>query len=161
MYLGIRGNFIPERVALFNSGPSCQQPETMRPGRKSRKNRLRHWNKRFQGLLSPRHSWANNLLFIRSSFIFFKGLTSNVTLSGRVLSGWTHYPLPFNQTENLEWVNKLETKRASPVKGTLSLFSGSFAIQRTESELADTFLHLPGWHKVINLKTACTKILHL
>lgn len=33
----------------------------------------------------------------------------------------------------------------------MSLFSGSFAIQRNESELADTFLHLPGWHKVFIL----------
>lgn len=34
------------------------------------------------------------------------------------------------------------------MKGTMSLFTGSFAIQRNESDLADTFLNLSGWHKV-------------
>ncbi|EFX89607.1 hypothetical protein DAPPUDRAFT_303198 [Daphnia pulex] len=77
----------------------------------------------------------------------FKGLTSNVTLNGHILSSWTHHPLPFNETGSLEWLNKIEKKRGTPIKGTMSLFTGSFAIQRNESDLADTFLNLSGWHK--------------
>lgn len=79
-----------------------------------------------------------------------QGLTGGVVLGGRVLSNWTHYALPFNRTEDLEKVFKCGgSERSSPAKrGTLSLFSGCFVVQCEESELADTFLHLPGWHKV-------------
>lgn len=71
-----------------------------------------------------------------------------MTLNGHILSSWTHHPLPFNETGSLEWLNKIEKKRGTPMKGTMSLFTGSFAIQRNESDLADTFLNLSGWHKV-------------
>ncbi|XP_032786676.2 beta-galactosidase [Daphnia magna] len=77
----------------------------------------------------------------------FKGLTSQVTINGRILVDWTHRPLPFNDTVKLDWLNKLEKKQGFPIKGTLSLFSGSFAIRRNESKMADTFLSLSGWHK--------------
>jgi len=79
-----------------------------------------------------------------------KGLTGNVTLSGRVLSDWLHYSLPFNDTVELGRLGKWPSDdEAGPRKGVLAIYSGSFAIQRNESQLADTFLHLPGWHKGI------------
>jgi len=77
----------------------------------------------------------------------FKGLTGAVKLSGRNLTEWYHYSLPFNGTENLEQFTSNSFKSGSPAKGTLSLFSSTFALPQNESDLADTFLHLPGWTK--------------
>lgn len=77
----------------------------------------------------------------------FKGLTGTVKLGGRNLTEWEHYSLPFNLTQDLEQFSKDNFKSGSPVKGTLSLFSATFVVQQNESDLADTFLHLPGWTK--------------
>ena len=74
-----------------------------------------------------------------------------MTLNGHILTNWVHHALPFNQTEKFEHIFKLGTKNEPSTKGALSLFSGAFAIQRNESQMADTFLHLPGWHKVLVL----------
>jgi len=79
----------------------------------------------------------------------FKGLTGDVKLGGKVLTNWSHHSLPFNETKTLDQFTSANFKASNPTKGTMSLFSGTFAIDGNETGVADTFLHLPGWSKGI------------
>jgi beta-galactosidase len=65
-----------------------------------------------------------------------KGITREVKLGGRVLSGWEIYPLPFNDLALLEF------SRSAPATFPAFL-QGEFLVD----ESADTFLFLPGWTK--------------
>lgn len=65
-----------------------------------------------------------------------KGITKEVTLNGKVLSGWQMYSLPMTTTDKLSYNNK-------PGKDCPVIKKGSFEL----AETGDTYLDLSNWGK--------------
>lgn len=76
-----------------------------------------------------------------------KGITSNVTLDGKLLTNWTMEAVPLSKPKNLtklmDFVQSFEDQRKSEVPGT---FSGYFMLPKGQEPL-DTFLDPTGWGK--------------
>ncbi|BAV08905.1 beta-galactosidase [Filimonas lacunae] len=65
-----------------------------------------------------------------------KGITQQVTLNGKVLTGWQMYSLPMNSVKGIVYNNK-------PGKNAPVLKKGSFTLTKT----GDTYLNLSNWGK--------------
>ena len=86
-----------------------------------------------------------------------KGITSNVTLSKKVLKDWTMtgHPLEDLKSWNLNEVKRRNWRSQSfrlhlvRNKGAMSFWTGTFKTPCHESQAKDTFLKFPGWRKGI------------
>ncbi|XP_068220921.1 beta-galactosidase-like [Palaemon carinicauda] len=90
----------------------------------------------------------------------FKGITTNVTLSGFELQDWTMVPLPLTNISLLSSVlsqmEKLHHHKNTPqpeLRGTpqggMSFYTGTFNVPESLDHPQDTFLRLDGWGKGI------------
>ena len=88
-----------------------------------------------------------------------QGITTNVTLSGNTLEGWTMTPLPITNTSRLgRALTRLRHKAAADRlpphrlqgtdKGGMTFYTGSFEVLQDSPHPMDTFLRLDGWTKV-------------
>lgn len=116
----------------------------------------------FSFTLTHNHTWLIHLQFINVvlyciSYYFcfcaiqFQGLTTNVTVGGHNLEGWTIVPLPLtNSTRLAAALTRLPplSFQATLTEGRMSFFQGTFNVSAEGSEPHDTFLRLDGWNKV-------------
>ncbi|KAK7067263.1 Beta-galactosidase-1-like protein, partial [Halocaridina rubra] len=88
----------------------------------------------------------------------FKGITTNVTLSGIVLKDWKMTPIPVvnitqfkNVQKELERVRRIKTHTSmhSTPEGGMSFYNGTFQVPVSADHPQDTFLRLDGWTKGI------------
>ncbi|KAK4298222.1 hypothetical protein Pmani_029407 [Petrolisthes manimaculis] len=80
----------------------------------------------------------------------FKGLTTNVTVSGHQLEGWTIIPLPLTNNSRLAASlthMPLFSSQDAFSEGRMSFFQGTFNVSTEGSQPHDTFLRLDGWSK--------------
>ncbi|XP_071541373.1 beta-galactosidase-like [Panulirus ornatus] len=82
----------------------------------------------------------------------FKGLTTNVTVNGHVLEGWTMTPLPLTNKTRLNSALHLFSRSISHAllgtpQGGMIFYHGTFSIPQEEPHPLDTFLRLDGWSK--------------
>uniref|UniRef100_T1J8I2 Beta-galactosidase n=1 Tax=Strigamia maritima TaxID=126957 RepID=T1J8I2_STRMM len=77
-----------------------------------------------------------------------KGLLSNVTLGGRILTNWTITSLPFNSSE-FDFSSDKTRVLANNQIYTPGIFKGKFKTPNNASFPMDTYLNMTGWHKGI------------
>jgi len=84
-----------------------------------------------------------------------KGLTSNVTIGGQVLSGWTMYALDFTKVFVDLPDNRLKFRPFSAFSSASlfqlpyqpTVYSGMFTLSSTDPAPGDTYLKMCGWFK--------------
>ncbi|XP_068094413.1 beta-galactosidase [Hyperolius riggenbachi] len=77
----------------------------------------------------------------------FKGLLTNLTLNGEILSNWTMYPLDIDGAITRGFLNEASTLKASNCASP-TFYKGSFLIPSGIPDLPqDTFIKFPGWTK--------------
>ena len=87
----------------------------------------------------------------------FKGLVSNVTLNGKVISNWAMYSMPLNDTDAIlkyvHTINSLQKENIDAAnliledldvtQGKGSFWYGEFIVPCSDTQTLDTFLRFP------------------